>query len=188
LTPLEQSLANERAPSAETSTSETPTVEPAASDAYYVQVAAFRTEEQADERARALAALGQNAQSYDGPNTGWHVVRIGPFKTRGEAEKQRLALARNERQGAFVLPRSNGLFHVQVASLESEEAAQQVAADYSAAGHTTKVTRVRMSGKYWYCVRIGPFDTRAEALAYQKLVRDRPGIQTRVIPFEPRAT
>ena len=45
-----------------------------------------------------------------------------------------------------------------------------------------------MAGKRWYCVRIGPFDTRDQAVAYQKLVPDRPGIQSRVIPFEPKAT
>ena len=186
LTPLE-TASSAVEDSLQAPAAEPPTVEPAKLGAYYVQVASFRTRERAQERTQALAAKGLAAQV--GPNEGrWHTVRLGPFETRGQAEKQRLALARSERRQAYVVPRSNGLFHVQVASLESEEAAHRVADMYTTAGHATKVSRIRMAGKRWYCVRIGPFDTREEALAYQKLVPDKPGIQSRVIPFEPKPT
>lgn len=168
--------------------------QPAASDAaktagataadgkFYVQVASFRGLDGAEARARALSAHGQRADTFEEGR--WHSVRLGPFDTRGEAEKQRLALSLNERRDAFVLPRSNGLYHVQVASFESQDVAERIAKGYADAGHSTKVTRVRMAGKYWHCVRIGPFDTREEALAYQKLMPEKAGIEARVIPFD----
>jgi cell division protein FtsN len=74
---------------------------------------------------------------------------------------------------------------VQVASFAEVEEAEQIARRFSAEGHATKVTRVKMSGDYWHCVRIGPFDTREEAHGYKQLVRDIPGSQTTVIPFGP---
>ena len=149
---------------------------------FYVQVASFRQREAAERRAQALTANGQHATTVEEGR--WHIVRLGPFAARADAEKQRLALAKNERLDAFVLPRSNGLYHVQVASFESKEVAERIAKSYSDAGHNTKVTRVRMAGRYWHCVRIGPFDTREEALSYQKLVANKPGMESRVIPFE----
>jgi len=155
---------------------------------YYVQLASYRTKETADAHAKALAGRGFSAQSiaYGGPAAGWwHAVRLGPFDSRVAAEKSRFDLEAADRRAAYVLPRSNGKFHVQVASFSEREEAEQVAKSFSADGHATKVTRVKMSGSYWHCVRIGPFDTREEAVAYKALVPDVPGSQSTVIPFPP---
>ena len=162
--------------------------EPAAPGAYYVQLASYRIQEDADAHVAELAGrkLQAKAVAYGGPSAGWwHAVRMGPFKERADAEAQRFTLEAHERRAAYVLPRANGKFHVQVASFAEVEQAEQVAKRFSAEGHATKVTRVRMSGKYWHCVRIGPFDTREEALGYKRLVRDIPGSQSTVIPFGP---
>lgn len=163
-----------------------PGIEPASVGAYYVQLASYHTKERADAQAAELKARGFKAQSaaYGGPEAGWwHAVRLGPFAERAEAEKQRFNLPIHERRSAYVLPRSNGKFHVQVASFAEKEEAEQVMKTFAAQGHSTKVTRVRMSGTYWYCVRIGPFDTREEAAAYKALVADIPGSESTVIPF-----
>ena len=155
---------------------------------FYVQLASYRTKETADAHAKALAARGFSAQSiaYGGPAAGWwHAVRLGPFDGRVAAEKSRFDLEAADRRAAYVLPRSNGKFHVQVASFSEREEAEQVAKSFSAEGHATKVTRVKMSGSYWHCVRVGPFDTREEAVAYKALVPDVPGSQSTVIPFPP---
>lgn len=163
-------------------------IEPASAGAYYVQLASYHAKEPADAQAADLEARGFKAQSaaYGGPEAGWwHAVRLGPFKERAEAEKQRFDLPVHERRSAYVLPRSNGKFHVQVASFAEREEAEQVAKTFRAQGHATKVTRVKMSGTYWFCVRIGPFDTRDEATAYKALVADIPGSESTVIPFAP---
>lgn len=164
------------------------TLAPGIPGAFYVQLASYRTKETADEHAKALVTRGFSAQSiaYGGPAAGWwHAVRLGPFKDRVSAEKSRFDLEPSDRRTSYVLPRSNGKFHVQVASFAEREEAEQVAKTFSANGHSTKVTRVKMSGSYWHCVRIGPFDTREEALAYKTLVPDVPGSQSTVIPFPP---
>ncbi|HEU5075570.1 MAG TPA: SPOR domain-containing protein [Polyangiaceae bacterium] len=161
---------------------------PATAGAFYVQIASYRTKETADTHAQALASRGFSAQSvaYGGPAAGWwHAVRLGPFEDRAAAEKSRFDLEVADRRAAYVLPRSNGKFHVQVASFAEQEEAEQVAKSLSSNGHATKVTRVKMSGSYWHCVRIGPFDTREEAVAYKALVPDVPGSQSTVIPFPP---
>lgn len=161
---------------------------PAQPGAFYVQLASYRTKETADSHARTLAARGLPAQStaYGGPAAGWwHAVRLGPFPDRVAAEKSRFDLELADRRTAYVLPRSNGKFHVQVASFAEREEAEQIAKSFTANGHATKVTRVKMSGSYWHCVRIGPFDTREEAVAYKALVPDVPGSQSTVIPFPP---
>ncbi len=161
---------------------------PATAGAFYVQLASYRTKETADAHAQALAGRGFSAQSiaYGGPEAGWwHAVRLGPFDDRAAAEKSRFDLELADRRAAYVLPRSNGKFHVQVASFAEQAEAERVAKSFNADGHATKVTRVKMSGSYWHCVRIGPFDTREEAVAYKALVPDIPGSQSTVIPFPP---
>lgn len=161
---------------------------PASAGAFYVQLASYRSKETAEAHAQTLAGRGFSAQSvaYGGPEAGWwHAVRLGPFSDRFAAEKSRFDLDLADRRAGYVLPRSNGKFHVQVASFAEREEAEQVAKSFSAQGHATKVTRVRMSGSYWHCVRIGPFDTREEAVAYKALVADVPGSQSTVIPFPP---
>lgn len=163
-------------------------VQYATEGAFYVQVASYRTKENADTRADELKQRGLPAQSvaYGGPSAGWwHAVRLGPFETRTEAEERRFDLDRHERVASYVLPRSNGKYHVQVASFSKAEDAEPVAKRFAAQGHQTKVTRVRMNGKYWYCVRIGPFDNEEEAKGYQKLVDNVPGTKSTVIPFGP---
>lgn len=163
-------------------------VEYATDGNYYVQVASYRTKEHADSDARRLSDRGLPAQSraYGGPSAGWwHTVRLGPFETRPEAEAARFKLRRGERLGAYVLPRSNGKYHVQVASLSSPDKAERIAERFAEQGHATKVSRVTMGGKQWYCVRIGPFDTRGEAVGYKKLVDDVAGTESTVIPFAP---
>jgi cell division protein FtsN len=163
-------------------------VQYATEGAFYVQVASYRTKENADTRAEELKQRSMPAQSvaYGGPEAGWwHAVRLGPFKTRSEAEERRFDLERSERIHSYVLPRSNGKYHVQVASFSKSEDAEPVAQRFAAQGHQTKVSRVRMNGKHWYCVRIGPFDSEEEAKGYQKLVDNVPGTKSTVIPFGP---
>jgi cell division septation protein DedD len=104
---------------------------------------------------------------------------------RADAEASRFKLGLSERRQSYVLPRSNGKYHVQVASFAKEEQAKDIARSFAAQGHSTKISRVRMAGQRWYCVRIGPFDTREEALEYQALVKDIPGGKSEVIPFPP---
>jgi len=186
--PQEQAEQPDSAPGTQAGAPPPDALAPAIPGAFYVQLASYRTKETADEHAKALAARGFAAQSiaYGGPAAGWwHAVRLGPFEDRVSAEKSRFDLELSDRRAGYVLPRSNGKFHVQVASFAEREEAERVAKSFSANGHSTKVTRVKMSGSYWHCVRIGPFDTREEALAYKTLVPDVPGSQSTVIPFPP---
>ncbi len=155
---------------------------------FYVQLASYHTKETAEAHAARLAEQGLPAKTfaYGGPAAGWwHAVRMGPFKSRFEAEKSRFSLRPNERRDAYVLPRSNGKFHVQVASFAEREQADRIARRFTSLGHSTKVSRITMSGSAWYCVRIGPFDTREEAENYKALVQDVPGSESTVIPFGP---
>jgi cell division protein FtsN len=178
----------QEATAAATAAPEEGSVQPASIGSYYVQLASYRTKAPADQHAAELAARGLPAQSaaYGGPEAGWwHAVRMGPFENRAAAEARRFELGIQDRQNAYVLPRSNGKFHVQVASFAEQEEAEQVAKRFTQEGHATKVTRVKMSGSYWHCVRIGPFDTREEAQEYRKLVKDVPGSESTVIPFGP---
>ncbi len=155
---------------------------------FYVQVASYREKATAERDAEELSRQGlpAHAFAYGGPSAGWwHAVRLGPFPTRAAAEASRFEMNRGERREAYVLPRSNGKYHVQVASFATAEKAEALAKRYAAEGHSTKISRVRMGSQRWYCVRIGPFDTREEAIGYQALVTDAPGAKSEVIPFPP---
>ena len=163
-------------------------VEYATNGSFFVQVASYRNKEHADLKAADLSKNHLPAQSvaYGGPAAGWwHAVRLGPFEKRSDAEASRFKLELSERRQAYVLPRSNGKFHVQVASFAEKQKADEVAKGFAVQGHATKISRVTMAGQAWYCVRIGPFETREEALGYQQLVRDIPGGKSEVIPFPP---
>jgi len=167
-------------------TDETPSAQPPASGAYHVQVASYKAEQDAAEYASSLSARGVAATSSPDPSgKSWHVVRLGPFQNRGEAEKARFKLKLNEREKAYVMPRSNGKYHVQVGSFASLPEAEGVAKRFDDLGHVTKISRVKMGDRRWHCVRIGPFDTAQEATDYQELVKGVANTESVVIPYGP---
>jgi cell division protein FtsN len=161
-------------------------LEPVPADgAFHVQVASYKSDADAAEYAATLTARGLPATaSVDPSGTSWTLVRLGPFATRGEAEKARFALKLHEREKAYVMPRSNGKYHVQVGSFATREQAEPIAQRLAARGHITKISRIKMGAERWHCVRIGPFDTSEEASDYLALV-DLPGSSPVVIPYGP---
>jgi cell division protein FtsN len=153
---------------------------------YYVQVASYKAESDAAEYAASLSTRGLSAQSSPDPaGAAWHVVRLGPFKSRGDAEKERFKLKLHERIKAFVMPRSNGKYHLQVGSFAARSEAEPVAERLSAQGHIVKISRIKMGDHRWHCVRIGPFDTAEEAADYQELVKGISPSESVVIPYGP---
>jgi cell division septation protein DedD len=164
---------------------------PESPGSFFVQVASFEVKETAEARANELArqGLSAHAEAYGGPVAGWwHVVRVGPFTSRVEAEKARLGLPPPDASAAFVLPRSNGGFHLQVASLKSAAKAENVAGKLRRHAHPARVTDVPDRGQEpWHCVRVGPFDSRDEAEGYRALFEAREGMRGQVIPFAPPA-
>ncbi len=159
--------------------------EDASDEGFTVQVAAYQDLGDAEQYAANLTERGLRAHLAEAPDgSRWHSVRLGPFDSRAKAEGARFQLKVHERKAAFVEPRSNGKYHVQVGSFQTREKAEPVAARFSAAGHNTKITRVKMGEEYWHCVRIGPFDTEEEADTYRELIGDLPG-EAVVIPYGP---
>jgi len=159
---------------------------PVAAGSFYVQVASYKAEADAAKYAALLSARGVNAQaSIDPASSSWHLVRLGPFQSRGEAEKARFELKLHEREKAYVTPRSNGKYHVQVGSFASLAEAEQVANRFIRLGHVTKISRIKMGDRRWHCVRIGPFDTAQEAADYQGLVKGVVNTESVVIPYGP---
>ncbi len=158
--------------------------EAATDGAFYVQVASYKGKEDAAGYAATLSARGLSAHSSPDPAGGsWHLVRLGPFRSRGEAEKARFELKTSERLKAYVQPRSNGKYHVQVGSFSTLEQAEPIAKSFAAQGHATKISRIKMGDQRWHCVRIGPFDTAEEAAAYQELLKT--DVESVVIPYGP---
>jgi cell division protein FtsN len=154
--------------------------------AYFVRVASYKGDKDAAEYAATLSARGLPAQSSSDPSgAAWQLVRLGPFQNRGEAEKARFKLKLHEREKAYVVPRSNGKYHVQVGSFASLEEAGPVAKRFSTQGHATKISRIKMGDRRWHCVRIGPFDTAEEAADYQELVKEISNTESVVIPYGP---
>lgn len=73
---------------------------------YLVQVASFKTQEDADEFVAELRKRGHSAfrMAANVPGRGiWHRVRIGSFKTRYEAERYKAHLEETERTIALVI-------------------------------------------------------------------------------------
>lgn len=73
---------------------------------FQIQVASFKTIEDADRFVEQLRQRGHKAYRLVAqvPNRGlWHRVRIGPFATKYEAQNYRNQLERKERMGAFVV-------------------------------------------------------------------------------------
>ena len=168
---------------------ERPLEEPASATSdgsFYVRVASYKAEEDAAKYAALLSARGLAATASPDPSGAeWQVVRLGPYQSRGAAEAARFELKLQEREKAYVVPRSNGKYHVQVGSFATREQAEPVAESLRAEGHATKITRVKMGDRRWHCVRIGPFDTADEAAEYRKLVKGISEEDTAVIPYPP---
>lgn len=159
---------------------------PADDGSFYVRVASYKAEEDAAKYAALLSARGLAATASPDPSgADWQVVRLGPYQSRGAAEAARFELKLQEREKAYVVPRSNGKYHVQVGSFATREQAEPVAESLRAEGHATKITRVKMGDRRWHCVRIGPFDTADEAAEYRKLVKGISEEDTAVIPYPP---
>jgi cell division protein FtsN len=75
-----------------------PSPTPAASEKYYLQVGAFKTEQEADNTKAKLALLGLEAvvQTVNTPENGvWHRVRVGPYAEIDQITKVRTELANN---------------------------------------------------------------------------------------------
>jgi cell division septation protein DedD len=152
---------------------------------FWIQVASLRVKEKAERLAEQLRERGHaaRAEPYGEPRAGWwHVVRMGPYATRLEAETARLALAREQTSPSMVLPRARGPYYLQLASLRSEPRAQDLATKLRRRGHYAYVRGVPSGQGTWHCVRIGPFDSQADALGYQKLLRERDGHEGEVAP------
>jgi cell division protein FtsN len=162
----------------------TSSLEPSTDGHYFVQVASYKDAMDAKDSMEALVGRGMPAETILESGSSWHKVRLGPYPTRADAEKARFDLDLTQRRAAYVLPRSNGKFHVQVGSFASRKDAEPLAERLTSRGHTTKISRIKMGSKRWHCVRIGPFDTYDEAKGYLGLV-DVPGSKARVIPFAP---
>ena len=76
-----------------------------------LQVASYRTEEEADIFAEALRARGHAAfvMQAEIPDRGtYYRVRIGPFDTMGEAESYRATFEQEERMNTYVARRRDG--------------------------------------------------------------------------------
>lgn len=70
----------------------------AVSEKYYLQVGAFKTEQEADNMKAKLALLGLEAvvQTVNTPDNGvWHRVRVGPYTEIDQIKKVRTELAGN---------------------------------------------------------------------------------------------
>jgi cell division protein FtsN len=166
--------------------SEAAAATPPTTGSFFVQVASYKAETDAEKYAAELSARGLNAQASPDPtSSSWHQVRLGPFQSRGQAEKARFQLKIHEREKAYVNPRSNGKYHVQVGSFATVEEAESVASRFIRLGHVTKISRIKMGDRRWHCVRIGPFDTAQEAADYQELVKGVSNTESAVIPYGP---
>jgi cell division septation protein DedD len=178
-------------PAAAPAPSAKPAAAPEPEGSFFVQVASFEVKENAEARARELSkqGFGAHSEAYGGPEAGWwHVVRVGPFRSRAEAEELRLKLPPQDSTRAFVLPRPSGIYHLQVASLKSAAKAEQLAGRLRRRGHHVRVTEAPHRGQSpWHCVRVGPFDSRDEAEGYRILFEAREGLGARVIPFTAQA-
>ncbi len=80
---------------------------PAGADGgYQLQVASFKDQNDADKLVEELRRRGHRAfrQASYVPDRGlWHRVRIGPFKTRYEAQRYKTEFERNERLAPFLV-------------------------------------------------------------------------------------
>jgi DedD protein len=101
-----------------------------------------------------------------------------PASTLASGESDRLsrvakhdplvAQAMPERGGAVAPSGSEGAFTLQVVSYDTREAAERFATALRARGHRAFVAQAELPGRgRSYRVRVGPFTTRRDALAYQ---------------------
>ena len=152
---------------------------------FWIQVASLRLKEKADRMAARLKNKGYDARSmaYGGPRAGWwHVVRLGPYVTRLEAEKAKLAFVRAERGTAAVVPRAHGPFNIQIASLRSEARAKTAAGRLNRLGHNARVGTLKTSKRgVWHTIRVGPFDFETDAWGYLKLL-EKDGVKGEITP------
>jgi len=152
---------------------------------FWIQAASLKLKEKADALAEKLSDKGYRAQSmaYGGPRAGWwHVVRLGPYDTRMDAERARIAFTRAERMKTAVVPRAHGPYQIQLASLRSETRANKMVRRLGRLGHNARVGTVKTrSNGTWYTIRVGPFDFESEVLAYQDLL-EADGFEGRIRP------
>jgi cell division septation protein DedD len=64
-------------------------------------------------------------------------------------------------------------YTVQVASCESRDYAEYLAAKYTERGFTSYITTFTHNGQLYYRVRVGPFDTRAQAAEVKAKIDDK---------------
>jgi len=155
---------------------------------FWIQLASLPLREKAERLAASLRKRGHKARAmaYGGPQAGWwHVVRLGPFDSRMAAETARLDFAQTERMKSEVIPRARGPFQIQLASVRAEKDARSLAAKLSRQGHAATVRTIAGSRGTWYAVRVGPFDSEQDALAYQKLLEERSNVSGDILPRAP---
>lgn len=157
---------------------------------YHILVASLRSKQRAELLAKRLQRKGHLArrEAVGLRSSGWwHTIRIGPFESRVEAETYRLRFHSSETKGWEVRPRSNGRFHLQVASVRSREKAEELRERLVRRGHQARRKLLSSRGRgAWHAVRIGPFDTRDEADAYRTAFEQREERPATVVPYEPR--
>jgi cell division septation protein DedD len=82
-------------------------VVPRSKGPYHVQVASVRSKERAEKLAEKLRQRGHQARRQRGKarsKGAWHMVRIGPFDSRSEADAYRKYFTKREDQSAAVVP------------------------------------------------------------------------------------
>jgi len=93
-----------------------------------------------------------------------------------------VAQAMPERGGAVVPSGSEGAFTLQVVSYDARDVAERFATALRARGHRAFVTQAELPGRgRSYRVRVGPFTTRRDALAYQTSFERGEGMHSIVV-------
>ncbi|MBW2527644.1 MAG: SPOR domain-containing protein [Deltaproteobacteria bacterium] len=155
---------------------------------YHIQVSSLRSKKRAELLAKRLEQEGHRTTVQTvGLRAGgfWHSVRIGPFDSRIQAEIYRLEFDLARGRETVVVPRSQGRYHVQVASLRSRAKAETLVKALRKRGHHARRKQAKRAGAgSWHMVRVGPFDTRAEAEAYRAHFTKREDQLAVVVPFE----
>jgi cell division septation protein DedD len=88
----------------------------------------------------------------------------------------RIMVSHHEPEGAH-----EGAWVVQVASLTDPAGAQRLAAELKARGFKVFVTPHRVEGTTYRRVRLGPLDSRTEAVATAQSLQTKTGYQGRVL-------
>ncbi|HNS95314.1 MAG TPA: SPOR domain-containing protein [Polyangiaceae bacterium] len=154
---------------------------------FWIQLASLPLRENAERLAAKLRKRGHDAQAmaYGGPSAGWwHVVRLGPYESRMDAEKARLDFVKAEPMKTEVIPRARGEYQIQLASVRSEKQAQTLVRRLSRQGHPAALRTINTAKGVWYAVRVGPFDSKQDAIGYRHLLEEYSHVTGDLLPRE----